>query len=69
LLKRQLFWRELFGVLMFPPVPESHDNLLENASNRYREEPSQQSEEFPAREEREQGHNGMNSNRPAENTW
>src|SRR6266478_2532900 len=26
-LKRQLFWRKLFGMLMFPLVPDSHDDL------------------------------------------
>ena len=60
--REQLFWRELFGMLIFPPVPKSHGDLLENASHRYSEEPPKQSEEFCASEERENGHNGMNSN-------
>src|SRR5712692_7155467 len=56
-------------MLIFRPVPESHDDLLEHASNRDSQEPAQQSEEFCAREEREQGHNGMNSHGFAEDAW
>src|SRR6266568_4551193 len=67
--KGQLFWGELVGMLIFPPVPEGHDDLLEHASNRDSQEPAQQSEEFCAREEREQGHNGMNSHCFAEDAW
>src|SRR5438046_10558402 len=52
-----------------PPVPESHEDLLENASNRHSKQPAKQSEEFGAREEREKGDDGMNSNGCAENAW
>ena len=40
---------------------------MEHASNRDSEEPSKQSEAFCAGEEREQSHNGMNSNCFTEN--
>ena len=56
-------------MFLFPPVPESHDDLLENASNRDSEQPAKQSEEFGASEEREKGDDGMNSNGCAENAW
>ncbi len=56
-------------MLLFPPVPESHEDLLENASNRHSKQPAKQSEEFGAREEREKGDDGMNSNGCAENAW
>ena len=59
--------RELVGMLIFPPVPESHDDVLESASNRDREEPPKQSEEFCTCEEGENCHNGMNSHCFAEN--
>src|SRR5260221_10494078 len=63
------FWRELFGMRIFPPVPESRDDLLEHASHRDREKPPEQAEEFCAGEERENGHDGMNSHGTAENAW
>src|SRR5215472_13850675 len=66
LLKGHLFWGELFGMLIFPPAPEGHDDLLERASHRDSQEPAQQSEEFCAREEREQSHDGMHSHGFAE---
>ena len=53
----------------FPSVPDCHDDLLEDASNRDSEEPPKQSEEFCAGEEREKGHNGMNAHCLAENAW
>src|SRR3989440_10632866 len=56
-------------MLLFPPAPESHEDLLENASNRHSKQPAKQSEEFGAREEREKGDDGMNSNGFAENAW
>src|SRR6266516_6412883 len=56
-------------MLIFPPVPESHGDLLEDAGNRDSKEPSKHSEEFCAREEREQGHNGMKASGFAENAW
>ena len=54
-------------MLLFPSMPDSHDELLEDASHRDREEPPEQSKEFCAREERENGHNGMHSHGTAEN--
>ena len=54
-------------MLIFPPVPESHDDLLENANNRYRKKSPEQSEEFCTCEERENCHNGMDSDGFAEN--
>jgi len=54
-------------MLIFPPVPESHDDLLEHTSHRDSEKPPKQAEEFCASEERENGDNGMNSNCTAEN--
>ena len=56
-------------MLIFPPVPESHDDVLENASNRYSEQPPKQSEEFSAGEEREKGHDGMDPDCFAEDAW
>src|SRR5216684_4137826 len=61
--------RELFWMLTFPPLPDSYDDLLEHAGNRYSEEPTEQSEEFCAGEEREKGHNGMNPDCSAEDAW
>ena len=43
-------------MLMVPPVPESHDDLLEYARSGNREESPKQSEEFSASEEREKGY-------------
>src|SRR6266702_687842 len=56
-------------MLLYPSVPESHNDMLEDASHRYSEEPSYQSEEFCTCEERENGHNGMHSHGTAENAW
>jgi hypothetical protein len=58
--------RELFGVLAFPPLPEGHGDLLEHAGNRYGEQSTEQAEEFSTGEEREEGHDGMNPDRSAE---
>jgi hypothetical protein len=66
LLKGRFFWRKFFGMLIFPPMPESYDDLLENAGNRDGEECSEESEEFCACEEREKGHDGMDPNGLAE---
>jgi len=56
-------------MLLYPSVPESHNDMLEDASNRDSEEPSNQSEEFCTCEERENGHDGMHSHGSAENAW
>ena len=67
LLIGQLFWRELFGMLTFPPLPEGHDDLLEHAGHRDSEQPTEQTEEFCAGEECEESYNGMNPDCSAEN--
>jgi len=69
MLNRQRFWWEFFGMLILPPVPDCYDDLLENPSDRYSEQPPKQSEEFSASEEREQGHDGMDPDCFAENAW
>ena len=43
-------------MLIFPPVPDSHDDLLEYAGDRDGEQSSKQLEEFSASEEREKGY-------------